>query len=119
MPAADLEAAAFESFDDLYTRLVASTVRVNVLAFCAQALPIFPDDQPDGRPVANWITILNTVANQWDTNAADLLLSSFDQFAYGALVMFKLCYIAFDFDGTQITTAQATALLAAYNAHIA
>jgi len=119
MPAADLEAAAFAAFDNMYTRLTGSTVRADVLAFCAAALPIFPDTSPNGRPVANWITILNATAQEWTTSAADLLLGSFDQFAYGALVMFKLCYIAFDFDGTQITSQQATALLAVYNAHIA
>jgi hypothetical protein len=119
MAAADLEAAAFEAFDDMYTRLVAATVRADVLAFCAAALPIFPDSSPNGRPVANWITILNATAQEWPSSAATLLLADFDQFAYGALVMFKLCYIAFEFDGTQITSQQATALLAVYNAHIA
>lgn len=118
MPAAaNLRAAASQSYDDLVKQWTADTLRDALLAFATAVQATFPEDVANNRPVGAWLTIIlakatNMSTTVTDITASDVASSSFD--------VYRICWLA-DYFNAQglITVGQAAALLAAYNANIA
>lgn len=112
-PAANLPEAASDAFDNLHTLWLADTLKTKLVAFVTAVLPLFPQVEPGGRPVSNWATLIYSLASQMpSTNVPyDGLITSADQ-------VYRLCWITNQLGVVQtgqITSAQATAVLAAYN----
>ena len=115
--ASTLEEAAAQSFDNLFTIWLAATAfKSKLVAFAATVLPLFPDQDPNGRPVANWATIMASFANQLDTDVAPIR-QPYTTLNTAADYLYRLCWMGFQLETQNlITTAQANAVLAAYNA---
>lgn len=117
--AATLQQAAGQSFDNLYALwlLHGNTFRNRIRQFCATLLPVFPDQETVGRPIANWLTVLAALAQVMPDQT---LLTSVDyaQFFVPANdYLYRLCWLAAGLSGSpSITTAQRNAILAEYNA---
>lgn len=115
--ATDLAEAAGQSFDNLHIRWLSNQLLSNLVGFCRQSLPIFPQQLPGSNPVSNWITVLWAIADKFP--ATDVPI---DQLTQAANLVYRLCWMAFSVIGTNtntsITTAQASALLVKYNTFI-
>jgi hypothetical protein len=110
--ASDLEQAAKQAWLNLAPLSISGTLRAKLLAFCAAISPQFNVGNPGDRPTINWNAILwahaqtmSPVADNWPALrvAADYL--------------YRLCFMTNQADNqSMITTAQAAAVLTAYNA---
>jgi hypothetical protein len=123
MPAAAnlLEAALFAP-QNLEARWVNNTLQARMVAFAAAANPIFPDDVANNHPLGNWVGVIAALAPSievFDNNPP------FVSNGIGTIGPFRAAvdyvYRMFKFASRQladglITSAQGTALLAAYNA---
>lgn len=112
MPAAGtLIIAAIDAFDNLHTLWLADTLKTKLTAFNIATLGIFPQETPNNHPCSNWAVLLYALSSQMPASNVtyDALITSADW-------VYRLCWIAnqLEIDGL-ITSAQATALLAAYN----
>src|SRR5215470_7553204 len=112
--AASLTEAAISAADNLLTLYTGNTLKAKTAAFCATALAIFPDQTQSSRPVADWLTLLSALSDQMPVASVPYssLNSAIDY-------VYRLCFLATALNTQtpqQVTNAQATALLAAYNA---
>lgn len=111
--APDLPTAANDSFDDLHTLWLANTLKTQLTAFCRTLLPDFDQQNINGHPVSNWLILILALATQMpSTNVSyDNLITAADQ-------VYRICWVTQQLGNVQtlITTAQATAVLAQYNA---
>lgn len=110
--ATTLPEAAFQAYSNLYTLYLANTLKTQVAAFCAAILPTFPDETPDGRPVANWATLLYVTSSQMPSSSVP-----YTSLNDAATQLYKLCFMAQALkDAGLITASQASAVLTQYNA---
>ena len=109
--AATLKDAATDAFGNLNTLWLADVLKAKIAAFCDLALPIFPQEQDLNHPVSNWTTLLDALQDAMPTPQTFLNLNqAVDQ-------VYRLCWVAYYLQQQNlITNAQATTLLAAYNA---
>lgn len=112
--AASLAQAAYLSYAQCDILNQATTLRVKFKAFIDAAQPIFDDNELKSRSVGNWLIILQKI---W-TDMGDTV--EVDGLDVVATALFRMCILASDLSGFRpyITNAQATALLAAWNANI-
>jgi hypothetical protein len=109
-----LAQAAGQAFDNLQVHWLANNLQTVLDQFWRQTIDTFPDGQPNGRPVANWLTIVAALADQMP--ALDVPL---EQLTLAAEYVYRLCWMADFLQGNNnISTGQATFLLARYNAII-
>jgi hypothetical protein len=108
--AANLKEAAQDAFGNLNTLWLATTLKAKLALFCDAALPIFPQERDNNHPVSNWTTLLDALQDAMPASPTFLdLNAAVDQ-------LYRLCWIGYYLQGQSlITSAQATALLAAYN----
>ncbi len=107
--AVDLTEAAQQSWDNLTVLAIAGTLRTRLLAFCATCVPLYPQGEAAGHPVANWLAVLNGFATDMATTAGEWPL-----LRIAADLVYRLCFMA-----QQLTSSlptETTATLAAYNA---
>lgn len=115
MAAADLEQAAGMSFDRLHFYWNIDQLKTRMTFFwqniIGPTVNAFEDQNVDGRPVANWSSIVATIADDLPAAAVPL-----EQLTQSVESVYKTCWIANYLDGQGlITSAQATAVLDAYN----
>jgi len=116
MAAVDLPTAANDSFDDLHTHWLANTLKSALVAFYTPLLVTFPQQQQGAHPCSNWLVLIAALASEMpNTNVA------YQDLITAADFMYRMCWITQQLGNvqTQITGAQATAVLTQYNAHIA
>jgi hypothetical protein len=120
--AVDLPQAAGQSFENLFTLWTGggNSLRNALAAFTSSLLPLFPDQDTIGRPIADWLTLIGAAA-QLMPGVAPLVTIPFEQLVTAADYVYRICWLGAGVTATlgvpppQITTAQRTALLAAYN----
>ncbi len=119
--AANLPVAAGQSFDNLFALWLAggNTFRTALATFAAQLLPVFLDSDQVGRPVANWLTLIAGLASQMPSETAPAAVDYSTYFVPANDYIYRVCWLAAIASplSPQITTAQQTAVLTAYNAH--
>ncbi len=117
MAAVTLQEAASVIYDRLHVYwLIAGQIDARVATFVA-VLPTFPDNSPNGRPIANWLTILMALRATSYTPDASTTRIEISVVTATAVLIYKTCWIADYLEGEGlITSAQAVALLAAFNA---
>lgn len=119
--AATLPQAAGQSFDNLFALWVAggNTLRSALAAFAAALLPTFPDQDQVARPIADWLTIIAATAQQMPSLTAPSKVDYTLLFVPANDYVYRICWLAAkpSVNSPDITTAQQTAVLAAYNAN--
>ena len=123
--AADLQEAAEFTQDNLFTLWLADTLRARCIAFSAaiNALSGLGESNDAAHPVTNWAAIIACEAplvEDFEPDGAGITqVGTFVPFQTMVDYVYRLCKVA-DHLNTQtpqqITNAQATAILAAYNA---
>ena len=113
--AANLEQAAGQSQDNLFTLWLPQTnaLRNALLAFMTDLLPVFPDGDVTGRPVANWLVLIGSLASQMPVGPP------YDQLVTAVDYIYRCCWLSAGVFGPTplpITNAQRAAVLASYNA---
>lgn len=110
--AANLEQAAGQAYENLAAKWLVNNLKAALTSFWTTALPTFLDQDVTGRPIANWLTVIAALAQT--TPATNVEIANLTE---AATDVYKVCWLAFTLAASgQITSAQATALLAAYNA---
>ena len=117
-PAANLTQAANESTQNLLARLSPNTLKADLTAFWQAVIGTFPEQDANGHPVSNWLTVLAAFSDQLSATPG------YFQAIAAAEIMYRLClmtnYLA---SVGLITAAQATtgpaSILVQYNALIA
>ncbi len=116
--AANLTQAAGQSFNNLFAiwETGGNTLRTKLTAFEASLLPLFPDQAPVGRPIANWLVLIASSAANIPSVVAPALIP-YEQLVTAADYIYRICWLAAKptAQSPAITTAQQTAILAAYN----
>ncbi len=114
--ATTLSQAAGQAFDNLHIQWLANQLggaTGRIVLFCEATLALFPESLPASNPVSNWITVFWALGIRLPTTNVPV-----DQLTDAAEILYRLCWMAFSLIGNGITTAQAAALLAQYNAII-
>lgn len=110
--AATLIEAAQTAYQNLAAKWNNGTLQARLALFVDDLLPTFPDGAPGGRPVADWLVLIDALQN-------DMIAAAFaDPLALrnAALYVYKLCWMTNQLQvQVAITGAQAAAVLAAYN----
>lgn len=114
--AATLVEAANLSYSQLALKWTANTLRTATAAFAAAASPVFPDSQDNCRPVGNWMVLIDALVSTLPPAPLPVAVSDLNQ---DVEYVARMCYAAFTLNAQVpqlVTNAQATALLAAWNA---
>jgi hypothetical protein len=111
--APDLPTAASESFDNLHTLWLANTLKVKLTAFCNGLLTQFDQQELASHPVSNWLVLINALASQMPSSSV-----SYSDLSTAADFVYRICWMTQQLGVTQslISSSQAAAVLAAYNA---
>ena len=120
--ATTLEEAAGQSFTDLFAlwESGADALKTAVTAFDTVLLPDFPDDDVVGRPISSWLILIASLAARMPTGTEPgAIVVPYGQLVTAADYVYRICWLGAKATPTSpnITTAQQTALLAAYNAN--
>jgi transglutaminase-like putative cysteine protease len=93
-----------------------NSFRTKLLAFATSLLPVFPDQDPVGRPLAGWLILIDSAATRMPLVTAPVQVP-YEQLVAVADYMYRICWLAAKPSPTSpnISTAQQTAILAAYN----
>jgi len=109
--ASSLSQAAGQAFDNLFVKWSVGQLKISMSFFWPQVMAIFPDSQANGRPVANWGTVLASAENQ--TPNGKPIMTYLNN---AAQIVYRLCWMGSYLQSVAlITNAQANDLLAAYN----
>jgi hypothetical protein len=111
MAAGSLQQAAGICYDQMHVQFLIGNLRTRLLIFCSAILPVFPESAPNGLPVANWAMVIDAASQAIPSPAVLINLSVTAQFMYKCLWQTDALE-----DLGLITTAQADAVLDAFNA---
>lgn len=118
--ATDLQEAAGQSFHNLFVLWApgGNNLRTAVAAFAAALLPVFPNSDAVGRPIAAWLILIASLAQQMPSVTAPTQIQ-YELLVTAADYVYRICWLgAKPTPGSpNITSAQQTALLVAYNAN--
>lgn len=120
--AATLQIAAQQAYDNLTIWWLNNQLKTKCSTFSAALLALFPDDNANARPVANWGTILAALAaNMTIASTFPPMSTHYPEvdLSEAAQIVYKTCWICSYLSTspqTAVSGAQATAVLAAYNA---
>lgn len=124
--APDLFEAAEQAPADLQLLWQADTLQDDVIAFWREALVAVPASIPNNKPLANWLAIIAAFAPSiLDYEATNVtgtqnMLGTLTTYQTSVDYVYRFCKLAYALQGQGlITNTQATALLAAYNNHLA
>lgn len=110
--APDLRAASWTTSVQLNLAWVATTLGAKLIAFNSAASLIFDDNEPNDRPVGNWIVLLQATAASGTPGGYSIA-----QFDEACDRVARICMAGFLAVQTgRISSAKAAALLAAWNA---
>lgn len=119
--AANLPQAAGQSFTNLFALwdVGGNSFKNAVAAFAAALLPVFADADATGRPLANWLVLIASIAAQMPSGTPPTKVDYTIFFVTANDYVYRICWLGAkpSPQSPQITTAQQTALLAAYNAN--
>jgi hypothetical protein len=110
--ATTLPQAAGLAFDNLQVLwLIPGLLKQRLGLFCDTSLPFFLDQDVNGRPVANWLTVLSTLADLMPVSDVPIeLLTQAAEYVYRVCWMGNTLRVA-----NLITATQASNLLGNYN----
>ena len=112
--ALNLTNAAGLAFDNLQVKWLSNHLKDSLQNFWIPLLPLFPDINDAQRPVSNWLIIIATFSDlisQTSVPISDLTLA--------AEYVYRMCWMTDVLRASgAITSAQATAVLGAYNGNI-
>ena len=117
--AAGLTEAANLTPENLLPLWQADTLQAAMIAFGTAANPIFEEQSPDDRPLGAWIAVIAAFAPTILDFEQDLRtgVGTITTFEKSVDYIYRICkFGASQKNAGLITTAQANALLAAYNA---
>lgn len=121
--AATLPQAAGQSFVNLFNLWQAggNAFKTSVAGFAAQLLPVFPDQEPVGRPIANWLTAIAAIAFQMPSGVAPTKVDYATFFVTANEYIYRLCWLASKSSpqSPDITPTQQQAVLDTYNSFFA
>ena len=121
--AATLPQAAGQSFVNLFNRWQAggNAFRTSVAGFASQLLPVFPDQETVGRPIANWLTVIAALALQMPSLVAPNKVDYATFFVTANDYIYRLCWLASkpNPQSPNITPTQQQAVLDTYNTFFA
>lgn len=116
--ATTLRHAAGQSFVNLFTiwQPGGIALRTKVGLFASSLLPVFPDGDPVGRPIAAWLILIGSSGTTMPTVVAPAQIP-YEQLVTVADYVYRICWLAAkpSTASPNISTAQQTAVLAAYN----
>ncbi len=112
--ATTLAKAAGMTFDNLQVKWLTGFLSITTQFFGQQVVALFPESNMNARPVANWGTILRSVASQIPSGIPPVT-----DLNNAAQIIYRLCWMGSQLQ-TQglITTAEATSLLVDYNSTV-
>lgn len=111
--ATTLSQAAGQCADNMDVWWQINQLKVRLQAFGGQLFAVFPDDNADARPVADWLTVLICTIEPMSNSM------TIGQFADTSQIMYRLLWMASYLQTSNlITTAQANSVLTAYNGNI-
>jgi len=118
--AATLEEAAGQAFDNLFElwKFGASALKDAVTQFEEALLPTFPESDAVGLPIAAWLIVIASLAEQMPPEAEPgVVVVPYGDLVAAADYVYRICWLGAKPTPTSpdITTAQQTALLLAYN----
>lgn len=106
-----LEQAAQQAFKNLLALQFSGTLGDQLELFVDDLLPLFPDQAPGGRPIADWLVLIDAL------QAEIVGAPQMEAVRRSSLYIYKLCYLTNELlTNNAISGTQATAVLAAYNA---
>lgn len=111
--ATSLAEAAGQAYDNLHVRWQANQLHTNLVLFCQTTLATFPQDDPGGNPVSNWITMLWALADQLAATNVPIT-----QLTDSAEIVYRLCWMASALINNGVTFVQQAVLLQKYNIYI-
>jgi hypothetical protein len=123
-PEPDLQDAAADCFIDLLPTSVTSdpskSTRTTTLAFCAVLKATFPVDQDKSKPIVDLLAVLAAQATDMMPIQAGVTVTFPPDLSTIVFTLYKLLWLTIvlsdpAFGQDQITTAQAAAVLAAFN----
>lgn len=118
--ATDLLDAATQTPANLNTLWRADTLQARVTAFASDLVDDFPDDVPSNRPIANWLAVIAAFAptiQSFDNAGSHLGQNTEQTFQAAVRYVYRICKLGYYYeDEGFISSAQAAAILAAYNA---
>lgn len=108
----NLPTAAVKAFEHLDALWVATTLKAKVTLFAESLAATFPQDNPPGHPVSNWLAVIAALAQTMPATNVE-----YADLADAADHVYRICLMTQQLeDQGAITNAQSTAVLAAYNA---
>ena len=112
--ALSLAQAAGQAFDNLYVQWLSNNLKSVLTGFWQTTIDTFPQSAPDSNPVSNWLVLIAALADPMAASFVPLA-----QLTQAAEYVYRVCWMAsFLQSSGGITNAQATFLLAQYNAII-
>lgn len=111
-----LTEAAQQAYGNLYALWSLGTLAARLELFVDDLLATFPDGNPGGRPVADWLTLIDALQADMTAGGATSAFVDPASMRISASYVYKLCYMTNELQtDAAITGAQAAAVLAAYN----
>lgn len=115
MPYANLDDAGADAYVNLYgwyqNGAVAPTLQTKLLSFCTTIQPSFPANIVVNYPIVNWIAIIMALATNMGVAAPTLT-----QLTDSSKMIYGICLLTATLNNAgQITNAQATVMLNAFN----
>lgn len=117
-PAADLQAAANDAYDDIFIYWQANSLksRLTNFALAINSSGDFPDDDPNSRTIGDWLIPIQALA---DTIVGK---GTLDQFNTAVQYVYRICWAADVMSQTTppvITPAAAAVVLTQFNTYLA
>lgn len=115
--ASSLTQAAGQTFNNLFAKWTAGTLKTNLVAFSGPAvLAEFPEQAPTNHPISNWLVLISSLAFNMESGNSFLFVP-YEQVVTATTYVYRICWMGEKLNTqTSISGAQAAALLAAYNA---
>lgn len=117
MPASDLEDAALQAYARLSLRWTANTIQASFQAYIVACSSVVNDSTAAVRTVGNWIVPMTALSTELTAEAGNPASQALFNKCVDYVYRFNQAGFYANVLGN-ITPAQATALLAAYNANI-
>lgn len=108
----NLQDAAVTAYTNCMARWEAGTLKGDLLAFAKEFALAFQEDLESNHPPLNWSAVIQAASAAMDASSS---LIDQTQISQSAQYVFNVCWLVNDMN---LTPAQQTATLAAYNAWI-
>ena len=117
--ASTLQEAAGQSFENLFLLWIGGDdgLKDALAAFAAAVLPIFPDQDPTGRPLSDWATVIFALSARIPSVSL-LEKTPYENLVFASDYVYRICWLGArpTPESPAISAGQQALLLAAYNA---